>query len=158
MFNLTLSKNSQISEGKSYTLEKKTINPDNIKKFIIYRYSKESNPTLDEFEVDLTECGPMVLDALIQVKKTADSSLAFRRSCREGICGSCSMNIDGVNTLACITPTRQIKGTVKVYPLPHMQVIKDLVPDMTHFYAQYASIKPWLQSDEAPSSKSERLQ
>ena len=83
-------------------------------------------------------CGPMVLDALIKIKNEIDTSLSFRRSCREGICGSCAMNIDGKNGLACISACADVKGDIKIYPLPHMPVIKDLVPDLTEFYAQYA--------------------
>jgi succinate dehydrogenase / fumarate reductase iron-sulfur subunit len=100
----------------------------------------------------------MVLDALIKIKGEVDSSLTFRRSCREGICGSCAMNIDGTNTLACTKAIEDVKGDVKIYPLPHMPVIKDLVPDLTHFYAQLESVSPWLQTTkEAPGNK-ERLQ
>ena len=84
-------------------------------------------------------------NALIKIKGEQDSSLTFRRSCREGICGSCAMNIDGINTLACIYGLDEIKGDVRIYPLPHMSVIKDLIPDLTHFYAQHASIMPWLE-------------
>jgi succinate dehydrogenase / fumarate reductase iron-sulfur subunit len=113
---------------------------------------------LDTFEIDLAECGPMVLDALIKIKNEIDPTLTFRRSCREGICGSCSMNIDGTNTLACIKPIEDVPGDINIYPLPHMKVIKDLVPDMTHFYAQYESIKPWMQTDTPPPSDGERLQ
>jgi succinate dehydrogenase / fumarate reductase iron-sulfur subunit len=105
----------------------------------------------------MDECGPMVLDALIKIKSEYDSSLTFRRSCREGICGSCAMNIDGANTLACTKAISDCKNDVKIYPLPHMPVIKDLVPDLTHFYEQYKSIKPWIQSSDASSNK-ERLQ
>jgi succinate dehydrogenase / fumarate reductase iron-sulfur subunit len=100
----------------------------------------------------------MVLDALIKIKNEIDPTLTFRRSCREGICGSCSMNIDGTNTLACIKPIDEVSGDINIYPLPHMKVIKDLVPDMTHFYAQYESIKPWMQTDTPPPSDGERLQ
>jgi succinate dehydrogenase / fumarate reductase iron-sulfur subunit len=89
----------------------------------------------------------MVLDALIKIKTEQDSSLAFRRSCREGVCGSCSMNIDGRNTLACTKAIEDIPGDVKVYPLPHMAVLKDLVTDFAHFFAQYEAIEPWLQTD-----------
>ena len=100
----------------------------------------------------------MVLDALIHIKNDIDSTLAFRRSCREGICGSCSMNIDGVNTLACLKPIEEVKADVAIYPLPHMKVVKDLVPDLSQVYAQYASIKPWLQSQSPAPPDRERLQ
>jgi succinate dehydrogenase/fumarate reductase iron-sulfur protein len=114
--------------------------------FKIYRWNPETTkkPHISIYPIKKTECGPMVLDALILIKDKQDSSLSFRRSCREGICGSCAMNIDGTNTLACLKPIDWNKNTIKVYPLPHMFVIKDLVIDMTNFYAQYKSIQPWL--------------
>src|SRR5687767_3102894 len=114
-----------------------------VRTFRVYRFDPDSgeNPRLDSFGVDLDQCGPMVLDALIKIKNEVDSTLTFRRSCREGICGSCAMNIDGVNDLACTKSISDIRGEVRVYPLPHMPVIKDLVPDLTDFYAQYASVK-----------------
>ena len=128
--------------------------------FRVYRWNEEDgqNPHIDEYEVDMSTCGPMVLDALIKIKNEIDSTLTFRRSCREGICGSCAMNIDGNNTLACTKAIEDCKGDVKVYPLPHMPVVKDLVPDLTHFYAQYASIKPWLRTQTPPPPDGERLQ
>ncbi|MGL4824920.1 MAG: succinate dehydrogenase iron-sulfur subunit, partial [Alphaproteobacteria bacterium] len=126
----------------------------------IYRYDPDTdeNPRLDTYEIDRKSCGPMVLDALIKIKNEVDGSLTFRRSCREGICGSCAMNIDGANTLACLKPLDEVKGDVYVYPLPHMPVVKDLVPDLTHAYAQHVSIKPWLQSDTPAPAGKERLQ
>ena len=99
----------------------------------------------------------MVLDALIKIKNETDSTLTFRRSCREGICGSCAMNVDGTNTLACIKPIDEVRGEVRIYPLPHMPVVKDLVPDMADFYAQYASIEPWMKTDTPPPASEERL-
>lgn len=130
------------------------------KQFEVYRYDPDSgdNPTTDTYELSLDQCGPMVLDALLKIKDDIDPTLTFRRSCREGICGSCAMNIDGTNTLACTKPIEEVEGPVRIYPLPHMPVIKDLVPDLTNFYAQYASIKPWLQSDNPPRPDQERLQ
>jgi len=118
-----------------------------VRSFRIYRFDPESKekPRIDTYEVDMGSCGPMVLDALIKIKNEIDPTLTFRRSCREGICGSCAMNIDGTNTLACLKPIEEVAGEVKIYPLPHMPVVKDLVPDLTHIYAQYQSIKPWLQ-------------
>ncbi|RHY26485.1 hypothetical protein DYB32_007562, partial [Aphanomyces invadans] len=132
----------------------------NVKYFKIYRWDPESKdkPYLCTYPVDLNECGPMVLDALIKIKNEQDPTLTFRRSCREGICGSCAMNIDGGNTLACLSPIDKKKDTTKIYPLPHMYVIRDLVPDMNNFYAQYKSIKPWLQSDVVKSDNAEYLQ
>jgi succinate dehydrogenase / fumarate reductase, iron-sulfur subunit len=154
MADFGLPKNSIVKKGKRFLIEAK-----HKKSFHIYRYDpdKNNNPHLDTFEVDLDSCGPMVLDALIKIKGDFDSSLAFRRSCREGVCGSCSMNIDGKNTLACLKPIHDIKGDVMIYPLPHMSVVKDLVPDLKHAYAQYSSIKPWVQEKELPKDE-ERLQ
>jgi succinate dehydrogenase / fumarate reductase iron-sulfur subunit len=152
MAEFTLPANSKVKPGKKHAAARAAKKP---KTFKIYRWSPDddANPALDEYPIDLADCGPMVLDALIHIKNDIDSSLTFRRSCREGICGSCAMNIDGVNTLACTKPIADVKGEVKIYPLPHMPVIKDLVPDLTHVYAQYASIEPWLQSESAPPSR-----
>ena len=111
--------------------------------FRVYRNS-EGNTRIQGYEVDNTECGPMVLDGLIYIKNNLDTSLGFRRSCREGICGSCAMNINGKNALACLTP---MTDKVSLYPLPHMPIIKDLIPDMKNFYKQYKDIKPWLHSN-----------
>ena len=157
MAQFTLPANSVVKKGKAFTAAS---GATNIKKFLVYRYDPDSgeNPRLDTYEVDLDSCGPMVLDAIIKIKNEIDPTLTFRRSCREGICGSCSMNIDGSNTLACIKPISEIKGDVKIYPLPHMPVVKDLVPDLTNFYAQYASVKPWMQTDTPPPPDRERLQ
>uniref|UniRef100_A0AC35TRT3 Succinate dehydrogenase [ubiquinone] iron-sulfur subunit, mitochondrial n=1 Tax=Rhabditophanes sp. KR3021 TaxID=114890 RepID=A0AC35TRT3_9BILA len=125
----------------------------NIKTFEIYRYNPDkpgAKPEIQKYDVDLNNCGTMVLDALIKIKNEQDPSLTFRRSCREGICGSCAMNIGGTNTLACICNIdKDTSKTTKIYPLPHMYVVKDLVPDMNLFYAQYASIQPWIQKDNA---------
>jgi succinate dehydrogenase / fumarate reductase iron-sulfur subunit len=158
MAEFRLPANSRIGRGKVFHAP---ADAKNIKTFKIYRWDPDSgeNPRTDDYQVDLGACGPMVLDALIKVKNEIDPTLTFRRSCREGICGSCAMNIDGTNTLACTKPIDEIKSDVKIYPLPHMPVVKDLVPDLTHFYAQYASIKPWLQSQSpSPPPHSERLQ
>jgi succinate dehydrogenase / fumarate reductase, iron-sulfur subunit len=131
-----------------------------LRTFRIYRFNPDSggNPRLDTFQLEVKSAGPMVLDALIQIKASVDSSLAFRRSCREGICGSCAMNINGVNRLACTPATEDLQGEVRIYPLPHMPVVKDLVPDLTNFYAQYASVKPWLQTRTPAPPDRERLQ
>mmetsp|Transcript_2069 Transcript_2069/g.2156 ORF Transcript_2069/g.2156 Transcript_2069/m.2156 type:complete len:279 (+) Transcript_2069:85-921(+) len=125
----------------------------NIKYFKIYRWDpeKKQKPYVATYPVNLDECGPMVLDALIKIKNEQDPTLTFRRSCREGICGSCAMNIDGGNNLACLCYISKGAADIKVNPLPHMYILKDLVPDMTNFYAQYKSIKPWLQLKD-PSS------
>ncbi|KAJ1728686.1 succinate dehydrogenase complex, subunit B, partial [Coemansia biformis] len=136
--------------------------PANSKTFKIYRWNPDSpaeKPRMQEYKLDLSSTGPMVLDALIKIKNEVDPTLTFRRSCREGICGSCAMNIDGTNTLACIThiPKDEVSKDMTIYPLPHMFVVKDLVPDMTYFYKQYASIKPWLQRKETPAANKEIL-
>jgi succinate dehydrogenase / fumarate reductase, iron-sulfur subunit len=145
MVQLTLPKNSKVGPGKTWP---KPANGANLKEFRIYRWNPEdgANPRIDTYFVDLDDCGPMILDAIIWIKSNVDSTLTFRRSCREGICGSCAMNIDGTNTLACTKGIAEVKGAVKIYPLPHMLVVKDLVPDLTGFYAQHASIQPWLQT------------
>ncbi len=158
MAQLTLPKNSKIGKSAGNTF-KAPAGAKNVRAFKIDRYDPDTqaNPRVDTYEVDMDACGPMVLDALIKIKNEIDSTLTFRRSCREGICGSCAMNIDGTNTLACLHACDDVKGDVKIYPLPHMPVVKDLVPDLTHFYAQYASIEPWLKTDTPPPTR-ERLQ
>merc|ERR1712126_74138 len=126
------------------------------KTFAIYRWDPEKpgdKPEMQNYEIDLNNCGPMVLDALIKIKNEMDPSLTFRRSCREGICGSCAMNIGGVNTLACLTKIEANDKATKIYPLPHMYVVKDLVPDMNNFYQQYRSIQPWLQREDEKEMK-----
>lgn len=133
-----------------------------IKKFQIYRWNPDTpevEPKLQSYEVDLNTCGPMILDAILKIKNEQDATLTFRRSCREGICGSCAMNIEGKNTLACLCRinTDTSKET-KIYPLPHMYIVRDLVPDLTHFYKQYKSIQPYLQRDTAPADGRENLQ
>ncbi len=146
MVELTLPANSKIKPGKRHAAP---AGATAVKTFKIYRYDPDSpdNPRWDIYDVDTSVCGPMVLDVLIHIKNTVDPTLTFRRSCREGICGSCAMNIDGRNTLACTKGHDECtSGTVAISPLPHMPVVKDLVPDLTHFYAQYASIEPWLKA------------
>ncbi|KAL7409729.1 succinate dehydrogenase iron-sulfur subunit, mitochondrial [Mrakia frigida] len=126
-----------------------------MKKFSIYRWNPDlpsEKPKLQTYELDLAATGPMILDALIKIKNEVDPTLTFRRSCREGICGSCAMNIDGVNTLACLCRIdRNEKKASKIYPLPHMYIVKDLVPDLTQFYKQYKSIEPFLKNDNPPA-------
>jgi succinate dehydrogenase / fumarate reductase iron-sulfur subunit len=159
MAQLRLPKNSRVKKGKTFKAE----GAKNVKRYRIYRYDPDSgdNPRMDTYEVDRDKCGPMVLDALIKIKDEIDPTLTFRRSCREGVCGSCAMNIGGktggMNTLACIKAQDDIKGDVKIHPLPALPVVKDLVPDMTNFYAQYESIQPWLKTD-SPTPSKERLQ
>jgi len=156
MAEFTLPANSKIREGKTFPA---AVGTQNIRTFRIYRWDPDTgeNPRLDRFDVDLDTCGPMVLDGLIKIKNEMDQTLTFRRSCREGVCGSCAFNIDGVNTLACTKAIEDIKGDIKIYPLPHMPVVKDLVCDLSVPYAQYRSIEPWLQADTPPPA-GERLQ
>ena len=163
MAEFKLPKNSRPTEGEYFEASE---DAENIKLFHIYRWNPDEvdengeplNPRIDSYEVDLDQCGPMVLDALIYIKDKVDSTLTFRRSCREGICGSCAMNVGGTNTLACTKAIEDFDGEVKIYPLPHMPVVKDLVPDLKHVYAQYESIKPWMQTQSPAPSGSERLQ
>ena len=157
MAEFRLPANSKIRKGKHFAAPE---GAKQVRRFVVYRYDPDSgeNPRTDTYEVDLERCGPMVLDALIKIKNEIDPTLTFRRSCREGICGSCAMNIDGVNTLACTIAISEARGDVKIYPLPHMPVVKDLVPDLSNFYAQYASIKPWIQTRTPAPPDRERLQ
>ncbi|MCC7167361.1 MAG: succinate dehydrogenase iron-sulfur subunit [Rhodospirillales bacterium] len=157
MVEFSLPANSKVLPGKTH---KAPAGAKKVKTFALYRFDPDSgkNPRLDRYEIDLEACGPMVLDALIKIKNEIDPTVTFRRSCREGICGSCAMNIDGTNTLACLKPIEEIKGEAKIYPLPHMPVIKDLVADLSVPYAQYTAIKPWLQADSAPPPDGERRQ
>lgn len=157
MAQFRLPRNSKIRKGKHFA---SASGAARARTFAVYRYDPGGgeNPRVDTYDVDLDSCGPMVLDALIKIKNDIDPTLTFRRSCREGICGSCAMNIDGGNTLACTKAIDDIGGTVRIYPLPHTAVVKDLVPDLTTFYAQYASIKPWLQTRTPSPPDRERLQ
>ncbi|MEN9423496.1 MAG: hypothetical protein RL122_879, partial [Pseudomonadota bacterium] len=157
MAEFTLPANSVVKSGKTWPAP---TGATRVKNFRIYRYdpSTGENPRWDTYQIDLDQCGPMVLDALLKIKNEIDPSLTFRRSCREGICGSCSMNIGGTNTLACIKAIDAFEGDLQISPLPHMEVVKDLVPDLTHFYAQYASIKPWMQTQTPAPPDRERLQ
>ncbi len=156
MAEFTLPAHSKVTKGKHIDAAK---GAQNSKVFKTYRWDPDNaeNPRMDEYVIDLDKVGPMVLDALIYIKNNVDSTLTFRRSCREGICGSCAMNIDGTNTLACTKAIDDVKGDVKITPLPHMPVVKDLVPDLNHVYAQYTSIEPWLKT-ESPTPNRERLQ
>lgn len=158
MHKFSLPLNSRVVKGKTWAAAE---GGSNARKFHIYRWDPDTSdqPRVDTYEVDMDKCGPMLLHALLKIKDEIDSTLTFRRSCREGICGSCAMNINGTNTLACTQNMSDLApGDVTIYPLPHMEVIKDLVPDMTHFYAQYESIKPWLQTQSPAPPDKERLQ
>jgi succinate dehydrogenase / fumarate reductase iron-sulfur subunit len=156
MVQFTLPKNSRPKPGKTWP---KPANTTRLTEFRVYRWNpdEDANPRIDVYFVDRDDCGPMVLDALIWIKAKIDSTLTFRRSCREGVCGSCSMNIGGRNTLACTCGIDEAAAPVAVYPLPHLEVVKDLVPDLTHFYAQHASIEPWLET-VSPAPEKEWLQ
>lgn len=153
MVEFALPKNSRPTAGKSWP---KPEGANNLREFRVYRWNPDDgqNPRIDSYFVNMDDCGPMVLDAILWIKNNIDPTLTFRRSCREGICGSCAMNIDGANTLACTKDLTSISGAVSIYPLPHMKVVKDLVPDLTGFYAQHASIEPWLKTD-TPSPEKE---
>ena len=155
MAEFSLPAHSRITKGKTV----KADGAKNTKKFSVYRWNPDDgkNPRMDTFEVDMDSCGPMVLDALIKIKNEMDSTLTFRRSCREGVCGSCAMNINGENGLACTKAIDKDAKEIAITPLPHREVIKDLVPDLKDFYAQYASIKPWMQT-QTPAPTKERLQ
>ena len=157
MAQFTLPKGSAPKKGKVWPSPRNANGkkPKRSKDFKVYRYDPDSdaNPRVDTYTVDLDSCGPMVLDALIKIKNEIDPTLTFRRSCREGVCGSCSMNIGGSNTIACTKAITDISGPVAIYPLPHMPVVKDLVPDLTNFYAQYSSIEPFLQTKTAQPEK-----
>jgi len=156
MAEFSLPANSKVMPGKAWPAPASAKTP---RSFKIYRWSQDDkqNPRLDTYTIDLAETAPMVLDALIKIKNEIDPTLTFRRSCREGICGSCAMNMEGSNGLACTTSIEQLKGEVQITPLPHMEVVKDLVPDLTHVYAQYELIQPWLKTSSAAPSR-ERLQ
>jgi len=152
MVELTLPRNSKISgNGKTHLADrsKPTAHTPEYRTFNVYRYDPETqeNPRVDRFEVDVADVS-MVLDALIKMKSETDAGLAFRRSCREGVCGSCAMNINGANTLACTKGMDELgDGEISVYPLPHQPVVKDLVTDLTKFYEQHAHVEPFLQAD-----------
>ena len=156
MVQFRLPKHSQVQKGKIF---KVTGNSPTLRTFHIYRWNPDDdkNPRMDEFTIDVKDSGQMILDALLYIKDNLDSTLTFRRSCREGVCGSCAMNIDGTNSLACTKHINEIKGAIKILPLPHMEVMKDLVPDLRSAFKQYASIKPWVEG-EAQLPKRERKQ
>ena len=152
MVELALPRKSQVKTGKAWP---KPAGATHLKEFRVYRWDPDTgeNPRVDTYWVDRDDCSPMVLDGLIWIKSKIDPTLTFRRSCREGICGSCAMNIDGVNTLACTKGMDEVRGAIKLYPLPHMEVVKDLVPDLTRFYAQHALIEPWLHTTSPEPEK-----
>jgi succinate dehydrogenase / fumarate reductase, iron-sulfur subunit len=157
MAELILDKRSRPKKGKVWP---KPDGATRLREYQVYRYDPdtEANPRIDTYFVDLDDCGPMVLDGLLWIKNNIDPTLTLRRSCREGICGSCAMNIDGANTLACTKGMDDVSsGPVKVYPLPHLPVVKDLVPDLSTFYEQHKSVEPWLKT-KSPTPDTEWLQ
>tara|TARA_B100000575_G_scaffold254359_1_gene223473 strand:- start:983 stop:1759 length:777 start_codon:yes stop_codon:yes gene_type:complete len=157
MTEFSLPQNSKIVKGNFY---KDKTGSKNLKTVNVYRWSPDDgkNPRIDTFEVDMDNCGPKVLDILFKIKNEIDSSLTFRRSCAHGVCGSCAMNVDGVNTLSCIKSHNDIKGVLNIYPLPHLKVIKDLIGDLSNLYRQYESIQPWLKTSKTNTEKNEILQ
>ena len=160
MVELALPPNSRI-DTRAGKLFRAPAGARRVRTLRIYRFDPNSGerPRVDRYEIDMAQCGPMVLDALLKIKNEVDATLSLRRSCREGICGSCAMNINGVNTLACTKACEDLAGgDIAIYPLPHQPVIKDLVTDLSNFYAQYAAIKPWLQTRTPAPPDRERLQ
>lgn len=157
MANFRLPANSRIRQGKHWPAPE---GASRTKRFRIYRWNPDDGetPRLDTFTVDLDRCGPMVLDALILIKNEIDSTFTFRRSCREGVCGSCGMNIDGANHLACTTAIDSIAGEVRIYPLNAMGIVKDLVIDQRPLFAQYRLVEPWLKAETPPPPDRERPQ
>ncbi len=158
MAEFALPANSKIKKGRTFKAD--TATTGSVRTLKVYRWSPDDdeNPRTDTYEINQANCGPMVLDALIKIKDEIDPTLTFRRSCREGICGSCAMNIDGTNTLACTIAMDDCSKQINIYPLPHLPVVKDLVPDLSNFYAQYTSIRPWMQAESVVSPDQERLQ
>ena len=156
MVQINLPKNSKIQKGKYF---KDTTGSKNIRKVNIYRWdpSTGENPRIDTYEVDMDNCPSKVLDLLNKIKNEIDPTIAYRRSCAHGVCGSCAMNMDGKNGLACTKPHSEIKGDINIYPLPHMKVLKDLVVDLKKAFEQFKSIKPWL-NKKSPNNKRENLQ
>ena len=159
MVEFRLPRHARPVKGKHFALEASAQSKADIISFAVYRYDPdaEDNPRYDSYEVDSKACGPMVLDALLYIKDQIDSTLTFRRSCREGVCGSCAMNIDGRNTLACIKASADVnKKTITVNPLPHMGVVKDLVVDLSHAYEQLKTVEPWLKNESPPPARERR--
>ena len=156
MTRISLPKNSKFTNGNYY----KGNNLKKLKKINVYRWDpdKKINPTVDTFEIDLDKCGQMVLDALILIKDQIDSTLTFRRSCGEVVCGPCAMNIEGQNTLACQKNIKEIKGDINIFPLTHLPVIKDLVVDLSHAFKQLEFIEPWLKTNLGEPTKNEQIQ
>ncbi|MEZ5946150.1 MAG: succinate dehydrogenase iron-sulfur subunit [Hyphomonas sp.] len=153
MVQLTLPKGSQPKKGKTWP---KPQGAKNLREFRIYRYNPDegTGPRWDTYWVDMDRAGTMILDVLLYIKNNIDPTLAFRRSCREGVCGSCAMNIAGRNTIACTKGFDDLpSGAVTISPLPHQPVVRDLIPDLTNFYAQHAYVQPFLKTDTPAPEK-----
>ena len=157
MAQINLSENSQIKKGKYF---KDKTGSKNLRKVNVYRWdpSTGENPRIDSYEVDMDNCPSKVLDVLNKIKNEIDPTVTYRRSCAHGVCGSCAMNIDGTNTLACTKAISDVKGDIKIYPLPHMPVIKDLVTNLKNLYKQLKSIKPWLIKQKQEATDTENIQ
>ena len=159
MVQLTLPKNSVPVKAKSYSnvdlIDEQSQQNHDIRIINVYRWSGDENtpPQIDRFEIDVAKAGTMVLDILNKIKAEVDPSLTFRKSCREGVCGSCAMNIDGVNTLACQKHIDACSDEINIYPLPHLKVLKDLIGDLSTLYRQYESIEPWLKNTSNKNEK-----
>ena len=147
MVQFNLPQSSKIEVGKYY---KDKTNSKNLKKVNVYRWdpSTKQNPRVDTFEVDMDNCGPKVLDILFKIKNEIDPSIAYRRSCAHGVCGSCAMNMNGKNGLACTKAHSELDGDIDIYPLPHLKVLKDLIGDLSTLYKQYESVEPWLKTSK----------
>ena len=156
MVQINLPPNSKVNQGEYY---KDKTGSKNIRKVNIYRWdpSKNLNPKIDTYEVDMDNCPSKVLDILNKIKNEIDPSLAYRRSCAHGVCGSCAMNMNGKNGLACTKSHSELQGDINIYPLPHLKVLKDLIGDLSTLYKQYESIEPWLKSSNK-NSETENLQ
>ena len=152
MVQIGLPDNSKVKKGKYF---KDKTGSKNLRKVNVYRWdpSTEENPRIDTYEVDMNNCPSKVLDILNKIKNEIDPTLAYRRSCAHGVCGSCAMNMDGKNGLACTTPHKEIDGDINIYPLPHLKVKKDLIGDLDGLYKQYQSIEPWLKSNSKSETK-----
>ena len=155
--NFGLNRRSRMRDGKRWPKPKDAAAPLELS---VYRYDpdQDDSPRIDTYTVDTERCGPMLLDALIHIKNHIDPTLTFRRSCREGVCGSCAMNINGRNWLACTQPIEELKEPARVFPLNNLPIIKDLVGDQTHAIAQYQSIRPWIRTQSPTPPDRERLQ
>ena len=154
MVQINLPENSKVQKGQYF---KDKTGSKNIRKVNVYRWDPSSgkNPRIDTYEVDMENCPSKVLDVLNKIKNEIDPTLSYRKSCAHGVCGSCAMNMDGKNGLACTTSHADINGDINIYPLPHLRVVKDLIGDLSNLYKQYESIQPWLKTSKSTSLKNE---